>query len=228
MSPTNSKLAAAARKHVLMEGPALDPGEVVVLVVTKTMTFVRRKTIKGRLLTDKEIQLRLAGAEAAIDYVAETQLPEPPPQLSAAEATLLDRANFPTGSAPSALARSRVELELLIRGSFTIDQAAKALAVTTSRIRQRLSAGRTLFGLKEGRGWRIPKFQFASKGKLVRNIDVVLPHVRADAHPLVVKNWFTLPHPDLVIGNDDQRVSPIDWLASGRPADVVAALADEV
>jgi len=130
---------------------------------------------------------------------------------------------------PSALERTRIELEVLVRNSLTIEEAAKALRVSTSRIRQRLSSKHpTLYGIKEGRGWRIPRFQFESKGRLVRGIDAVMLHVRRDAHPVVVRDWFTTPHQDLVVGDDDERVTPRAWLSAGRSPDAVAALADEI
>lgn len=245
MSAEATKLEESARKglrqlerglqnlpdeaSVEIESDTLKADEVVLLVLTKARTFVRRKMISGRHLTSKEIQLRLAGAEAAIDDLVQERDPKLAPQLTTAEAALLDRAGFGVAaeSVPSSLERSRIELELLIRTSLTIDEAAHALGVTTSRVRQRLSQ-RSLYGLKEGKNWRIPRFQFASKSRLVRKIDVVLPHIRGDAHPLVVKNWFTLPHQDLVVGDDEQPVSPIEWLASGGSPEVVAELADEI
>ena len=205
--------------------------EVLVLVVTRHGALVRSSKVHGRALDARELRLQLAGAEAAVDEVARMQ-PEPRgPQLSSAEAAILEEAGFVEGpmDVPNALERTRIELEVLVRNSLTIAEAAKALHVSTSRIRQRLSSKHpTLYGIKEGRGWRIPRFQFESKGKLVRGIDAVMPHVRRDAHPVVVRDWFTTPHQDLVVGDDDERVTPRAWLSAGRSPDAVAALADEI
>ena len=126
---------------------------------------------------------------------------------------MLDEAGFAdaprNADAGGALERSRIELELLLRESLTLEEAARALAVSSGRLRQRLGpTERTLYGIKEGRAWRIPKFQFASKGKLVRGIDRVLPRIRPDAHPLAVAAWFSTPHQDLVIGEREERVTP--------------------
>ena len=143
---------------------------------------------------------------------------------------MLEDAGLSEGSmdVPSALERSRIELEVLVRNSLTMAEAAKALRVSTSRLRQRLSSKRpTMYGIKEGRGWRIPRFQFESRGKLVRGIDAVMPHVRRNAHPVVVRDWFTTPHQDLVVG-DDECVTPRAWLSSGRSANAVAELANEI
>jgi hypothetical protein len=88
---------------------------------------------------------------------------------------------------------------------------------------------RTLFGIKDGRSWRLPRFQFdAKKKKLVRGIDKVLPRIRLDAHPLEVVTWFSIPHQDLVVGENEEPVTPLDWLAGGRSPETVAQLADEI
>jgi hypothetical protein len=118
---------------------------------------------------------------------------------------------------------------MLLGESLSLDAAARTLAVSTGRLRQRLAPGeRTLYGIKEGRAWKIPRFQFASKGRLVRGIDQVLPRIRPDAHPLAVAAWFSTPHQDLVVGEDDERVTPRGWLLAGRDPGAVAELAEEI
>ena len=62
----------------------------------------------------------------------------------------------------------------------------------------------------------------------MRGIEAVIPHVRHDAYPLTVTDWFTTPHQDLVIGSNEQRVAPSAWLSSGRPVGIVATLAEEI
>lgn len=205
--------------------------EVLVVVVTQRGALVRRSKIHGRALDARELRLQLAGAEAVIDEVARMRPEAAGAQLSSAEAAMLEKAGLVEGprDVPSALERSRIELEVLVRSSLAIDEAARVLGVSTSRIRQRLSSKHpTLYGIKEGRGWRIPRFQFEAKGELVRGIDAVIPHVRRDAHPVAVRDWFTTPHQDLVVGDEDERVTPRAWLSSGRPAQTVAQLADEI
>ncbi len=205
--------------------------EVVVVVVGRDRALVSRTHVRGRPVDLREMRLRLAGVEAAVEKVASSPRPDAP-SLSAAEASLLDEAGF--GEEPSdavaALDRSRIDLEIMLGESLSLEEAAKALGLkTTSRLRQRLSAAeRTLYGIKEGRGWRIPKFQFAGRGKLVRGIDKVLPRVRVDAHPIAVQRWFTSPHQDLVVGDDEHPVSPIAWLSAGGSTEEVAALAAEI
>src|SRR5215813_5175036 len=171
--------------------------EVLVMVVTRQGALVRASRVHGRAIDARELHLQLAAAEAAVEEVARTPPAPASPQLTSADAAMLDEAGMVEGplDVPSPLERTRIELELLVRSSLTIDEAAKALGVNTSRIRQRLSPKhRTLCGIKHGRGWRIPRFQFESKNRLVRNIDKVLPHIRYDAHPLEIREWFTMPH----------------------------------
>jgi hypothetical protein len=206
------------------------PDEIVLVIITEESALLRKLRVRGRAVDARELRLQLAGAEAAVEEVARGQPAPIAPQLTAAEAALLDDAGMVEQAidAPSPLERSRIELHLLVRGSLTIDDAARALGVTTSRLRQRLShSRRTLYGIKQGRGWRIPRFQFEARDRLVRGIDRVLPRVRDDAHPLEVRDWFTLPHQDLVIGGGE-RVSPKAWLSSGRSPETVAELAAEI
>lgn len=204
--------------------------EVVVVIITEESALLRKLYVRGRALDARELRFQLAGAEAAVEEVARAR-PEPiAPQLTAAEAAMLDEAGMVERllDVPSPLERSRIELELLVRSSLTIDAAARTLRVTTSRLRQRLSPSRrTLYGIKQGRSWRIPRFQFEAKDRLVRGIERVLPRIRGDAHPLEIRDWFMIPHQDLVIGDDD-RVSPKAWLSSGRSPEIVAELATEI
>lgn len=205
-----------------------EESDVVVLVIGQGQALVGRPRAHGRAASVRDI---VRWVEAAVDgYCAERSRPMVA-GLSAVEGSLLDDAGFDEGSQdePGALERSRIEYELMLRESLTLQEAAKDLDVTPSRLRQRLSQGiRSIFGIKDGRGWRIPKFQFQKRGQLVRNIDKVLPHVRPDAHPVAVKTWFVTPHPDLIAGEDDKPVAPRAWLSAGRPVDAVAILAEEI
>lgn len=210
----------------------LPKDEVIVAIVSGAHALVSRTHVRGRSVDMKEMWLRLAGAEAAVERIAASPPEVALPALTAGEAALLDQAGFREGSSPTAVSavdRSQIELDAMLGESLTLEEAAGALGVSPSRLRQRLSsAERTLFGVKEGRGWRIPKFQFATKSRLVRGIEKVLPHVRPDAHPLAVKMWFTSPHQDLVLGEDEHPVSPVEWLAAGQSPREAAKLAAEI
>jgi hypothetical protein len=92
-------------------------------------------------------------------------------------------------------------------------------------VRQRLAA-RTLYGVKLTSGWRLPAFQFAARG-LVPGFERVAPRL-AGVDPVSAARWFTHPHVDLVLGDDEAPASPRTWLELGRDPDGVAALADEL
>ncbi len=209
----------------------VDENEVLVVVLGRHEALVSRKKVRGRSVDFRELRLRLAGAEAAVESLAAARPSADAPQLTRGEAVLLDEAGLTEEKtdAPSALERSRIELEVLLSESLSLDDAAKFLGVSPARLRQRLSRKeRTLYGIKDGRVWRLPRFQFERSGKLVRGIATVLPHVRSDAHVLAVKTWFSSPHQDLVVGENEEPVTPLAWLSAGRPAKDVAMLAEEI
>jgi excisionase family DNA binding protein len=125
------------------------------------------------------------------------------------------------------LYRATAEYADLLRDSYTVEQAARQLGVNGGRVRQRLARRpRSLYGIRVGRTWRIPRFQF-EKRRLVPGIEVVLPRLAKDLHPVAVYRWFTLPNQDLTVA-DDHAVSPLEWLRSGNPPQAVAELAAEL
>jgi CheY-like chemotaxis protein len=124
------------------------------------------------------------------------------------------------------LAARAATYHAILTGSLNAEQAAKRLGVTTGRVRQRLLADPpTLYGIRAGNVWRLPAFQFASKG-LVPNVDRVISHLDRDLDPVAVDNWFRQPHIDLE--QDGHLVSPLDWLAEGRSVQPVAELAGDL
>jgi hypothetical protein len=208
----------------------VDENEIVVMVFSRQQALACRRTVPAGTLKLRELGLWMESAERAIHELSSASSTDAP-QLTANEVALLDEAGLTEGirTRPGAFERSRIDFDLLLqRESWTLERAAKALGVSPARLRQRLSPSkRTLYGIKDGRAWRIPKFQFVG-GKQVRGLGKVLPHVRPDAHPLSVRAWFMAPHQDLVVGNDERPVPPIEWLSSGRPVEAVAALAEEI
>lgn len=124
------------------------------------------------------------------------------------------------------LTRTALEYARLLQSSLTVEQAAGLLGVNPSRVRQRLTGHpRTLYGIKEGKAWRVPRFQFAGR-KLIPGLAAVIGALPADLHPVTVRRWLTTPHPDLRVDRAEARsVAPLDWLRSGRAPEVVADLA---
>ena len=194
--------------------------------------MAQEATEKGERITVKVPRGALPGHRVVVVLSERGLTAEPLPEapaiaLSAAEAEALDAADFPEDEPGrlDALTLSGLEYQELLERSLTVAQAARRLDLTPGRLRQRLAA-RTLFGIKEGAGWRIPPFQF-SRGRIIRGLDEVLPAIREDAHPLAVQSWLASPHSDL-LDERERPVAPLAWLAAGREVERVVELAAEV
>jgi hypothetical protein len=119
--------------------------------------------------------------------------------------------------------RTATEFAAIITDSLSVPQASDLLEVDQSRIRQRLTE-RTLYGIKVGRPWRLPRFQFNDHGQ-IRGLDQVLPQLPSTLHPVALQRWLSSPSADLAL--DDEAVSPLEWLeATGDSATVVAIAHD--
>ncbi|MFN8634110.1 MAG: DNA-binding protein [Chloroflexota bacterium] len=126
----------------------------------------------------------------------------------------------------SPLARTAAEYAALLATALTVSDLAVRLGVDVSRIRQRLT-GHTLYGVKDGKSWRIPLFQVDDSGlALIPGLNRVVPML-VGVHPVEVARWFTLPHVDLENAEGEQ-LSPRTWLLSGGDPALVAALAEEL
>ena len=111
----------------------------------------------------------------------------------------------------------------MLAESLNVEEAARMLKVDPSRIRQRLSGDpRSLFGVKTGKAWRIPRFQFDEK-RVIPGIDAVIAKLPRDLSPVAVYRWFTSPNSELEL--DDETASPLDWLKGGGDSARVAELA---
>jgi len=108
--------------------------------------------------------------------------------------------------------------------SLSVEEAARRLAVNTSRVRQRL-AERSLYGVKDVSTWLLPAFQFQAEG-LVPGVEVVFKRLPSDISPLAVARWFGIPNPDLCTRDDEERpLTPLQWLLGGNRPDPAAELA---
>lgn len=121
---------------------------------------------------------------------------------------------------PDPRARTRQRFALLFANSLDVLTVAQLLREPLPVTEERLT-GRRLYGFDSKIGWRVPAFQF-SQGRIVRNLDHVVPRLRQDLHPLEVVNWFHRDNPDL------QHVSPVTWLQAGGDVGIVAHLAEYV
>ena len=149
--------------------------------------------------------------------------------LSPGEAAALQRGGIDLEAksfGSETVAASLNEWRKLVQDSYTTAQAARRLRVKDSRIRQRLGGPRpSLFGFRRGKSWLIPKFQIEN-GQIIRGLEVVVPHLSPGLHPVSVVRWFQTPNSDLVNPtNEDETVSPVDWLRTGGAPAAAATLA---
>jgi excisionase family DNA binding protein len=127
----------------------------------------------------------------------------------------------------SQLAQTAARYAAMLASSLTVAEAAVLLGVSESRIRQRMG-DRTLYSVRVGKERRLPRFQFA-EGEEVPGVGRILREIPEDVYPLSVENWFTRPNPDLYLDKDEEEpVSPREWLLSGGSPDVLVPVAKEL
>ena len=140
-------------------------------------------------------------------------------ELSESEARLLDESGFTED--PDAYAQAATDVlthaGMLINTALSAAEAAAALGVNESRVRQRRLA-RTLWAIYDSGVWVFPSLQFESdpktgKTKQIRGLDAVFAALPHHLHPVAVAGFLRTPHPDLTISG--RAVTPVDWLRSG-------------
>jgi len=161
-------------------------------------------------------------------------------ELPESELEVLRSGGFDVDAGPSPrddpIARASAAYSALLETALAIKAVAAALGRNESRIRQRLLQ-RTLYGIRRGRNWLLPLFQFqVEDGKgtrtvkgVVPGIEQVFPFLTPELHPVSVWRWFTSPSSELVDdAAPDKPISPRDWLLVGRDPKPVADLARDL
>jgi hypothetical protein len=116
----------------------------------------------------------------------------------------------------------------LVNESLSAAEAAERLGVNESRIRQRLLAKPpTLYAIKAGREWRLPRFQFGRKGA-IPGLPALIEALPDDIDVVSLESWLMTPNPDLALGEDERPLSPLDWLNRGGAPARIAELAREL
>lgn len=160
---------------------------------------------------------------------------DPRSDLTPEEVEALEEGGFnldpPEPGTDDPLARTAAEYAALLHTALTTSEAAERLEVDPSRIRQRLTAQPPgLYGIRLDTEWRIPEFQFEGN-RLLPGWGQVLAQLSKDVHPVAFHRWLTFPHSDLVCVGDDEEeepVSPRNWLRAGYPPAAVADLVKEL
>jgi len=240
-------LATLASDHYELPKPPahLGQGEMLIAVVEGTAVVVQTvrrppghgKTFRVNAVRVGYVARRLAEIESAVGEILDTGM-EAGSGAGASALTEEDENVLASGGFETAPLRSEesepvmrtaLEYARLLQSSLSVEQAAALLDVNPSRIRQRLAGEpRTMYGVKEGRAWRVPKFQFAGR-KLVPGIGQVIAALPPDLHAVAVQRWFTTPHPDLSADPGEEKpIAPLDWLRTGRSPEVAAELARDL
>src|SRR5919109_4011374 len=133
----------------------------------------------------------------ALEQVVPLRPPaDPSRELTAAETEVLLRGGFDLDPLPldaaHPIVRAAAAYAALLGSSLSVAQAAARLGVAESRVRQRLGE-RSLYGIKQPSGWRLPVFQFEDRGT-IPGVERVLPCLDPALHPLTVVGWFGTPN----------------------------------
>lgn len=178
----------------------------------------RLEELSGASVVDLLEHLSSPAVQALVTLVS--------PALSPEQDSALRRAGTVVEAMPPIAERAStltaLRYQRLVADSLTSHEAAEALKVGDSRIRQRVT-NRTLFTVRTPKGARFPRFQFF-EGDELPGWDVVAPHFPHDAHAVAVAHFLQTPHDEL--DADNEPVSPYVWLAEGRAPDRVADLVD--
>ena len=90
--------------------------------------------------------------------------------------------------------------------------------ISPGRVRNKAAAGELVAFLVDG-VQRFPRFQFDGAGQVRPGLDKVSPHMPDDWSWVGYRNYLDTPSLEL----DDRVVTPVEWLALGKPAaDVIA------
>jgi hypothetical protein len=203
----------------------LSAGDVVFGVVGSDSLTVRTIRRPAGLLADDLVEVLDAGL-AALTSGDERALTEEEADVLASgglEASPLRLEEI------SPILRTGAEYRRLLASSLGVGQVARLLRVNPSRIRQRLTGHPpSLYGIKDGKRWRVPRFQFAGR-KTIPGIDLVVAAMPAGLHPVAVHRWLTSVHPDLHRDpEEEQPISPLDWLRMDGSPEVVVELARDL
>jgi hypothetical protein len=149
-------------------------------------------------------------------------------ELPAAEVALLIRggldpfARSQTGQQPTS---GLAMLTVLVEEGVSTKAAARLLRIDHARVLHRLNADPPeLLGIKHGRTWHLPRFQFEGR-RLVPGFAKVLAAIDPELHPVTLFRWFNEPCVDLTDSRHAKPLTPRQWLLSGRLPRRVIALA---
>lgn len=187
--------------------------------------------LRERGISVSEAELQALVREAFERTAGRSPGADPEHELPDGERAALARGGFeprrPALGAEDPVLRGALEWSALVADALSARQAAAALGVNPSRIRQRLtSRPPTLYGVKHRGEWALPRFQFEGAVELP-GLGEVVARLDPELSPVAVARWFLSPNPDLRVDEDEERaLCPREWLLAGRPPREVARLAE--
>ncbi|MEI6510934.1 MAG: hypothetical protein WCO25_02715 [Candidatus Uhrbacteria bacterium] len=115
----------------------------------------------------------------------------------------------------------------IVTTALTPEDAAVRLKVPVAAV-WKLIGDRTLCTIhSHGRVSGIPAFQFLPDGGgLVPGIGEVSRAIPSPVTVFEIASWLVVKHPDLVVGEEETPLTPLEWLAAGHDPSVAAQLAE--
>ncbi len=127
----------------------------------------------------------------------------------------LDARVDPTG----ALVEEAVQ-QSLVQAAYTGAEVAVHNGITPGRVRNKAAARELVCLLIDG-VQRFPRFQFDDAGRFRPGLDKTTPHIPEDWSWVGYRNFLSIP----ALQMDGRMVTPLQWLAAGKPAaDVIAGM----
>lgn len=162
---------------------------------------------------------------AALDASLAQRPPRSAVALSAAERDVLVEAGVPHKDLEPLDPAEIVGLQSrqvtdLASGSDGVDDVARRLGVSPSRIRHRIADG-SLYGFRLGTRVRLPRWQFTDGERTdpLPHLRSVLKATPSGITPLELALFMATPQPELALG--DEPLTPRTWLLAGQVPDPV-------
>ncbi len=144
--------------------------------------------------------------------------------LSARDRARLDAEGFTAEDAderrlqtPDPVLRGASHRAALVGTALPPEAVARGLGRNVTRIYHMLSE-RQLYGVRDGRRWRLPRFQFMSAGErlaIVPGVTTLFPALPRDLSVAAIGNWFTTVPQPLLVSEEGRVLAPRAWLLAG-------------
>jgi hypothetical protein len=146
-------------------------------------------------------------------------------RLSSDESRLLDAAEFvdAPGGYTGTVSEMILRTARLFSTGYSEEDVAAGFGTDLSAIRNRRRK-RTLWAIEHSGAWVYPMLQFRASSFLeqLSGLDVVMPSLGEDLHPLAIAGFLETPQSDLWM--DGRARTVLEWLSDGGGVDCVLSL----